>query len=116
MNKTIDLSLRIRPFNVLYTRMIPLPDVEIFQHALNQNQVTTDTWYKYMRGEIELPVYLPEGVNRKQLDKVYKKAYLKFYLSPRTLFNYLPLFTDIKFFFNSVKIFLSLSLGKVKFK
>ncbi|MFN8287497.1 MAG: radical SAM protein [Chitinophagales bacterium] len=116
MEATINLAMKLRPFNILFTRMIPLPDVEVFKIAVQEGKVSSDVWQQYMRSEVELPVYVPGNISRAQLDRIYRKAYFKFYFSPRTLVGYLPLFKNLCFLKNTVRFYLPLAFGSVKFK
>ena len=69
-----------------------------------------------MRGEIPFPIYYPESVKKRTMDVIFRSAYLRFYLSGRTIRNYLPLFKDINFFIKSLTVFLRLTFGKTVYK
>lgn len=116
MEASIRFSKKLNPFNVLFTRMIPLPDIEIFDTAVKENVVPKDVWVKYMKGDIELPVYYPENISKSQLNSIYTKAHIQFYLRPKVILDYLPLFTDLNFIFRSVAVFMSMTFGSTKYK
>jgi len=116
MRETIRFALDLKPFNILFTRMVPLPDVEIFQQGVVEGRIDKAIWYRYMREEVDFPLYYPETIEKKRMDALYRSAYLRFYLSRRTILNYLPLFTDLVFFIKSIFIFFRLTFGKTIYK
>jgi radical SAM superfamily enzyme YgiQ (UPF0313 family) len=116
MQASIKFARELKPFNVLFLRMIPLPDVEVYTQGVKNGEVDPDVWIKYMKGEIGHPVYYPRSVSPSEMDKLYKKAYLHFYLSPLAIKNYLPFLFDFAFMRKSLSIFLRMTFGKPVFK
>lgn len=116
MRQTIQFAHRIKPFNILFTRMVPLPDVDIYTTGVQNGTVPKDVWIKYMKGEIAFPIAYPETIKPKVMDRIHRWAYLSFYLSPATILSYVPLFTDAKFFVRSLPIFFRLAFGKTIYK
>ncbi len=116
MKETIRFASLLRPFNILFTRMVPLPDVEIYKEGVKKNKIDRNLWYQYMRGEIPFPIYYPDTVKKTEMDAVYRLAFLSFYFRGRTIMNYLPLFKDLNFFVKSISIFFRLAFGKTIYK
>lgn len=114
--KTIDFSLELEPFNILYTKMTPLPDVEIYFNLVKEGVVDKDVWYQYMVNEIPFPVYYPSTLGRFKMELLYRFAYIIFYLRPISFIKYYKLFNDIRFFYFSIKVFLRFVFGKTIYK
>lgn len=116
MQQTIDFARKLKPFNVLFLRMVPLPDVEIYSIGVKNGDIPTDIWVQYMKGEAEHPIYYPPNISKAQMDKLYKRAYLRFYLSPFAIKNYLPFVFDFGFMKKSLAVFWQMAFGKPVFK
>lgn len=116
MRETIQFAKHLKPFNVLFLRMIPLPDVYIYTSGVKNGEVDPNVWIKYMQGKIEHPVYYPSSVNRKDMDRMFRYAYIQFYLSAFAIKNYIPFILDFRFMRKSISIFFKLAFGKPVFK
>jgi radical SAM superfamily enzyme YgiQ (UPF0313 family) len=110
------MARKLRAFNVLFTRLIPLPDISLFEEGVKAGKIDKNVWVNYMRNGGDLPVYCPGPMSYSEVDKVYKEAYLKFYWSPRVLMNYLPMFFKPSYLFQSIQVFMKLTFGSPKFK
>lgn len=116
MLETINFARELKPFNVLFLRMVPLPDVEVYQQGVKNGEVEADVWLKYMRGEIGHPIYYPSTISKREMDRLYNRAYLRFYMSAFAFKNYLPFIFDFGFMKKSLSIFLRMAFGKPVFK
>jgi radical SAM superfamily enzyme YgiQ (UPF0313 family) len=116
MNATILFARELKPFNVLFLRMVPLPDVEVYAQGVKNGEIPADIWVKYMKGEIGHPVYYPITISKSEMDKLYNRAYLRFYLSTFAIKNYLPFVFDFSFMKKSLSIFFRMAFGKPVFK
>ena len=116
MRETIRFARELKPFNVLFLRMIPLPDIEIFAQGVKKGEIAPDIWTQYMRGEIEHPVYYPTTISAKEMDRLFNRAYIHFYISFFAFKNYLPFIFDFGFMKKSLSIFFRLAFGKPVFK
>lgn len=116
MWETVRFAAKLKPFNVMFTRMVPMPDVEVYQLGLQEGQFEKDIWVRYMKGEIEHPTYVPKTVNKPTVDRMYRLAYLQFYTSFHAFRNYIPLFVDLKFLIRTMPIFIKMAFGKPVFK
>lgn len=116
MKQTIQFARKLKPFNVLFTRMVPMPDVEVFELGLKEGQFSHDLWVRYMKGEIDHPTYVPQTVNKPTMDKMYSRAYCSYYLSVHAIRNYLPMVSDLNFVRQSLYVFFRMAFGKPVFK
>jgi radical SAM superfamily enzyme YgiQ (UPF0313 family) len=116
MKETIRFARELKPFNVLFLRMIPLPDIDVFAQGVKKGEIAPDIWVKYMRGEIEHPVYYPTTISAKEMDRLFNQAYIHFYISFFAVKNYLPFIFDFGFMRKSLSIFFRLAFGKPVFK
>ena len=116
MRETISFAVALKPFNVLFLRMVPLPDVEVYTQGVKSGEIEPDIWIRYMRGETDHPVYYPSSIRAADMDRIFSQAYLRFYLSPFAIKNYLPFIFDFDFMRRSLSIFFRLAFGKPVFK
>ncbi len=116
MRQTIRFARELKPFNVLFLRMIPLPDVEVYAQGVKNGEIAKDIWVRYMKGEMGHPVYYPTTIAAKEMDRLYNLAYLRFYLSAFAIRNYLPFIFDFGFMKKSLGIFFKMAFGKPVFK
>jgi anaerobic magnesium-protoporphyrin IX monomethyl ester cyclase len=116
MMETISFARELKPFNVLFLRMVPLPDVEVYAQGVKNGEVDADVWIKYMKGEIGHPIYYPSTISKSEMDRLYNRAYLRFYMSAFAFKNYLPFIFDFGFMKKSLSIFLRMAFGKPVFK
>jgi anaerobic magnesium-protoporphyrin IX monomethyl ester cyclase len=116
VNESISFARKLDPFNVLYIRMTPLPDVDIYEDGVRTGQVDPEVWVKYMKGGVAHPIYYPSSLPRRKAEWLFKKALFNHYFRWSTIRKYLPLFVDIRYFIKSIRIFLLYTFGQQKFK
>ncbi|MCF8463367.1 MAG: B12-binding domain-containing radical SAM protein [Flavobacteriales bacterium] len=116
MWETVRFAAKLKPFNVMFTRMVPMPDVEVYKLGIKEKQFGSDVWVRYMKGEIEHPTYIPNTIDKSLMNKMYQLAYLRYYLSLRVMRSYLPLLIEPKFFVQSIIVFGRMAFGKPVFK
>jgi len=116
VNDTINMAIALRPFNVFFSRMTPLPDIDIYADGVAKGEIAPDIWVRYMKGETGHPIYYTRAITRERFDKLYRKAFYKFYLRPDTVRNYMSLLKDPNFLLRSAGIFLRIVFGKPVFK
>jgi len=114
--ESIRFAKRLKPFNVFFIRMTPLPDVDIFKKGVINGEIDPEIWRKYMRGETGHPVYYTPTIGEKTLNKLYQKAFREFYFSWYAVKNYIPLFMNVRFFLKSIGIFHRVVFGAPLFK
>jgi len=85
------LNLDYAEFSIL----TPYPGTPIYDYAKENNLLLTENWSKYTAIE---PIIKIDGASEKQLKTLFQKAYINFYLRPRTVLKWLKngQFTFIK--------------------
>jgi anaerobic magnesium-protoporphyrin IX monomethyl ester cyclase len=116
MRATIRFAASLRPFNVMFTRMVPMPDVEVYELGIKEGLFGRDVWVRYMKGETEHPTYVPRTVDKATMERIYRLAYLRIYLSFHAIRSYLPFLADKRFMWRSLGIFGRMAFGKPVFK
>lgn len=116
MRDSIKFAKVLDPFNVLYIRMTPLPDVDIYTDGVKAGEIDPDIWVQYMKGEISHPTYYPKTISPEKMEYLFKKALLSYYFSFRTIGKYLFLFKNVRFMMKSIGVFLGYTFGGPKFK
>jgi len=114
--ETISSSIKLNPFNVLFTKMIPLPDVDIFKILVSKNELDPNIWYKYMKGKVPFPVYYPKEIGKLKMELIYRLAYIKFYLRFSSFMKYGHLMRDRAFFKHSIGVWLRFVFGSTIYK
>ncbi len=76
------LKLNYASFNIY----VPYPGTESFEILKNQKRILTQDWSKYDQSLNEL-VFKHDSLNSMQIQKLIKRAYRKFYLSPGFIFR-----------------------------
>jgi len=76
------LDLDYAEFSIL----TPYPGTPVFEDAVHNNLLVTLDWSKYTGLE---PVMQIKGLSGKKLKSLLQEAYLKFYLTPKTLWSWL---------------------------
>jgi len=90
LNNTLKLILTSDLDDMQLTFFTPLPGTEIYENikehgSLNNNWSQMSMWN---------PVFIPKDVSEEELIKFQKKAIMKFYFRPKTIFNYFKLFLE----------------------
>ena len=116
MKQTISFAARLRPFNAMFTRMVPMPDVEVYELGIKEGAFERDVWVRYMKREIDHPTYVPKTVDKSTMDRMYRLAYLRYYFSARVIWSYFPLLANPRFLWQSLTVFGRMAFGKPVFK
>ena len=102
MNQTLEYSFFLPSDTNTYSRMEPIPNSEIFNLALQQRKIHENVWRDFMKGKSENPIYYPENVSPEFMNKIYKKAYIRYYTSSRALSSFAPMFLSIGFWLKAL--------------
>ncbi|MDD5614510.1 MAG: radical SAM protein, partial [Candidatus Omnitrophica bacterium] len=72
-----------------FTVTIGLPGTNIYRDAVKTGYFSTDCWKEYTEGKIPYPkpYFLPDGLDIRDVFSFKRKAYLRFYMRPKKLFN-----------------------------
>ena len=89
INKTIRLACSLKLDAVVVTINTPIPGSQQYAEAHTYGTLDTTDWsqFNYWR-----PVFVPEGLTEQLLLKKQKEFYLRFYMRPRIIFNYIGSF------------------------
>lgn len=86
IDRTIRLACRLKLDAVVVTINTPIPGSQQYAEAAKYGTLDTTDWSKFNYWR---PVFVPKGLTENILLEKQKKFYLKFYLRPRNIFNYL---------------------------
>jgi anaerobic magnesium-protoporphyrin IX monomethyl ester cyclase len=114
--ETIMSSIKLKPFNVLFTKMTPLPDVDLFKKLLADKEIEADLWYQYMKGEILFPVYYPSKIGKRKMEFMYRMAFIIFYCRPVSFLKFGRMMTDFRFLKRSIFVWGTFVFGKTIYK
>ncbi len=112
MKETLKYSLKLKTDIAYYAKMIPIPDSELFKIYTRSGVINSDIWKSYMLGKRPYPIYYPDTISKKSMDKIYKYAWIRFYLSPRRILQSINLLLNPRFLVKSVLAFYALATGK----
>jgi anaerobic magnesium-protoporphyrin IX monomethyl ester cyclase len=86
MQKTIAFAKRLDVDYAQFSFATPYPGTELYQMAKEKGLLLTEDWSQYTAGK---PVIAVDNSTKDDLTKLLKKAYQKFYLSPKLLLRHL---------------------------
>jgi anaerobic magnesium-protoporphyrin IX monomethyl ester cyclase len=112
MKETLNFSIKLKSDFNYYFKMMPIPNSELYEIAKNTNKIPADVWRSYMLGEISHPVFYPETIDKESMDKIYRWAWIRFYLSGRNIIQKFRVILSPRMFIRSLKAFLILVSGK----
>ncbi len=99
IRKTIKFSLKLKSDLAYFFKMIPIPNSKLFEMASNSGQIAENIWTEYMLGKSQHPIYYPETVNKKTMDRLYRLAWIKFYLFTKRILYLL----NFRFLYRSLR-------------
>lgn len=111
MKETLEYSFTLPSDTVTYSRMEPIPNSEIFDLAIKEGKLHPNVWRHFMKGECENPIYYPNDVRPEFMNRIYKKAYLRYYTSIRALRAFGPMFLTPGFWFKAFNMLKIVLLG-----
>lgn len=85
VESTLNFPKKIQPDDVDYCVTDALPATALAEKLVRDGIIQKDAWDKFMRGEAEHPVCLPEGLSREQTRFLCIEGYRRFYFSPGQL-------------------------------
>ena len=93
IKKTFDFIDELNPNDIMISPLILFPNTKAYDIALDENNISSDCWKKYILGEGELPVYIPKGFDMNEINKIIAYETDKFYLKPKKILK--KIFGDI---------------------
>lgn len=80
------------------------PGSPLYQEMLEKKLISKNIWEEFTLNKAELPVYLPEGVGRKELEKLLGSAFRSFYFRPKIIYRKLKKIKKFSDFLHHLKI------------
>lgn len=99
INQTISFSLELDLVRVNYFTYSPLPGTDSYRQLEKDGNLERVNWNKYFFNMVS---YSPQGIDRSTLERIRKKAFLKFYLRPRVFMkniSQIKSFSHLKYLF-----------------
>ncbi len=87
--KSIKFIIRLNPDFAIFNPLLVLPDSPLYDLAIKEGRIDSETYYNYMKGISFFPIYEHKNITRKFLLRMCGVGYLLFYLNPLKLFNIL---------------------------
>jgi len=82
IKETIEFSRRLKLDYAQFSVATPYPGTELYDMARRDNLLLTEDWSHYTAGR---PVMATKNLSPHEIQKLFKEAYIKYYLSPRIL-------------------------------
>lgn len=103
MQETIDLAMSLELYRAAFTPLLPLPGTEIFDTVVKNNELPAD--FDFSKLSTDKVSYAPKGISKEELDRIRRRAILKFHLRPRVILNFMQ---DYSSFIFATKKFVNL--------
>lgn len=84
MEMTISFSRSLNLDWAQFPTFIPIPGSDIMKNEDVKNAAMSVSWSDFFNTDVP---FSPSGISRKELKKIQKKAFLKFYLRPKQILN-----------------------------
>lgn len=94
---TISFAKKLKLKRAHFSNFLPLPGTEATRQLIEQKEIRQPDWHNLFYSKVP---YAPNGITKRQLKKLQRRAFLEFYFRPRIL---LKLIQEIKSF-NHLKI------------
>lgn len=85
IEETLDFPKKILPDAVDYCVTEIYPGTKLAEDLLAEGVIEPDVWTRFMRGEKDYPLYIPEGYTKQKLTGLTVEGYRRFYFSRRYL-------------------------------
>lgn len=95
MQETIDFAMSLKLYRAAFTPLIPLPGTEIYDTLVKNDELTTD--FDFSNLSTDKVNYAPRGISGEELDKIRKRAVLRFHLRPRVILNFMQDYSSFTF-------------------
>jgi len=95
MQETIDFAMSLKLYRAAFTPLIPLPGTEIFDTLVKNNELPAD--FDFSKLSTDKINYAPKGISKEELDRIRRKAILKFHMRPRVILNFMQDYSSFIF-------------------
>ena len=86
IEKTIRFAKRLNLDWAQFSILTPYPGTPLFEYAVKNNLLLTRDWSKFTATQ---PIIKLENVTEEQLRRLFRKAYLSFYLKPKKVWEWI---------------------------
>ena len=88
IEKTIELAMKLPLHRAQFSNFLPLPGTEIYDYLIKSGKISPDIikWNLYLNNRI---VYSPEGVSKREMRRLMRKAFARFYFRMRIILGLL---------------------------
>lgn len=93
IEKTVRFVKGLKPSYAQFYCAVPFPGTEFYAQAKEKGWLTTDDWSEF---EINRAIISTGLLSSKELDRLRKKAYIRFYLDPSYIFSRLKKIRNLK--------------------
>ncbi len=109
MLQTICFAKKLGLDYTYFHKMIPIPNSELFETAVREGVFERNVWTDFMLGRRSLPLYVPGGLTRKTIHKIYRKAWWSSYFNPSNIWRHRSQLVQLGHLFKSARAFLKLA-------
>lgn len=95
IEKTVNLSLELKLYAAAFTPFAPMPGTEATEELFKRGELPMD--FDFTEITTDRVSYAPQGLTKEELDRIRKKALLRFNLRLRPLFYYLRNYNSFRF-------------------
>ena len=88
IEKTIELAMKLPLHRAQFSNFLPLPGTEIYDYLIKSGKISSDAikWDLYLNNRI---VYSPEGISKREMRRLMRKAFAMFYFRMRIILGLL---------------------------
>ncbi len=103
IRNTIKFTFELDPDYADFTLTTIIPGTAIFDLALKERKITKDEWIDISKNKKYIPIYIPDGMTLKQMQKIQKRAFFRFYYRPKVIFRELKNISSLREFSFNIK-------------
>jgi anaerobic magnesium-protoporphyrin IX monomethyl ester cyclase len=104
IKETINFAKRLDTDYASFNITNIFPGSPLYEEMRKKNLISENIWEEFTLGRKELPVYLPEGVKRRELEKMIGVAFRSFYFRPKIIYRKFKKLKNFSDFFHHLKI------------
>ena len=95
MQETIDFAMSLKLYRAAFTPLILLPGTEIFDTLVKNRELPID--FDFGKLSTDRVNYAPEGMSREELDRIRRRAILRFHLRLKVILNFMQDYSSLTF-------------------
>ncbi len=84
IENTLKFAIKLNPDYAQFSILTPYPGTEIYEEAKRKNLLLTENFEEYTAGK---PILKNEHMTPKEISKLLRRCYIRFYLRPRFIWN-----------------------------